>query len=587
MSIERHPAILENPILDLEHLDRLQLRHHDNETLTNMMRQSMPDRDYVTISAVSLELLARGLSPQRLVEELIAAGAPYVHVPRHLFYNDYRPLKISNDHSLLGIRAALRLAEYLPDDMKLLPLFQSIWYFPKGIDICGQATLPGFYGGYGDTLHALRTVIGFMGLKRYPQRDDWRLFPKAECRFSCTAKAIRAGTVEERLKDFNQAIFYMEPERALRLFLGLIDEPGLLPRLRSDLLFLALTDQQERVLGGSLNTQQHPTVRVRDLFDLGDYLKWRRPDRLASTVVPDLALGPRHYELHDLIGTLCSKRFGTRQESIEFANTKTLSPAEREAFMRIMLDGSYWDVLECVAELLTNGFSLSSIMEAILLASSRVILMAELHGLNPFESLHVFDYLNTLSTWIHECKHPRKLFAPFFGALSVHHSIPREESKKFLHHFGDESSLPAAQKGTPEDIKAALLAHDSKTTVAFARTSLTEPTDKLKFTTALAEHFARAQDNPHHTQLAVAVLEESKRVSPQVQDEFHLMLASYAAGIRSESTAYEVYLQFCHRVAKESSGPIDPRRSAHKKRYQTRKPPTQHPPTPVIAHNNG
>src|SRR5260370_16772071 len=54
---------------------------------------------------------------------------------------------VRNDHCVLSARAATRLTRMVPEDCAALPLAQTIWYIPTGLDIWNQKILraPGHY----------------------------------------------------------------------------------------------------------------------------------------------------------------------------------------------------------------------------------------------------------------------------------------------------------------------------------------------------------------------------------------------------------------------------------------------------------
>ena len=52
---------------------------------------------------------------------------------------------VNNDHTILGLRTSAGLTPYLPEEYRLLPLLQSVWYVPAGLDIWNQ--LLGRYPG--------------------------------------------------------------------------------------------------------------------------------------------------------------------------------------------------------------------------------------------------------------------------------------------------------------------------------------------------------------------------------------------------------------------------------------------------------
>ena len=58
--------------------------------------------------------------------------------PSHINIKDGQISLINNDHTILGLRASAYLMPYLPEKYRLLPLLQSVWYIPAGLDIWNQ-----------------------------------------------------------------------------------------------------------------------------------------------------------------------------------------------------------------------------------------------------------------------------------------------------------------------------------------------------------------------------------------------------------------------------------------------------------------
>jgi len=75
-----------------------------------------------------------------------AAEAPFVQVPCHVNIRDGAIALTNNDHTILGLRASTYLMPYLPEKYRLLPLLQSVWYIPAGLDIWNSCSaIPGRY----------------------------------------------------------------------------------------------------------------------------------------------------------------------------------------------------------------------------------------------------------------------------------------------------------------------------------------------------------------------------------------------------------------------------------------------------------
>src|SRR5438094_3569467 len=86
-----------------------------------------------------------GRSIGEALSVVTAAEAPFVQVPCHVNIKDGAVVLTNNDHTILGLRASTYLMPYLPEKYRLLPLLQSVWYIPAGLDIWNQ--LLGKYPG--------------------------------------------------------------------------------------------------------------------------------------------------------------------------------------------------------------------------------------------------------------------------------------------------------------------------------------------------------------------------------------------------------------------------------------------------------
>src|SRR5271163_3793620 len=115
--------------------------------LYDRLEERVLARDQVGASQTYYDLLRAG----RPLNEIVAAGvrihAPYTHVPYHERFDDGYPNFVNNDHCLLSARATLNLARMLPGKLADLPMAQTIWYIPTGLDIWNQKInkAPGHY----------------------------------------------------------------------------------------------------------------------------------------------------------------------------------------------------------------------------------------------------------------------------------------------------------------------------------------------------------------------------------------------------------------------------------------------------------
>ena len=92
-------------------------------------------RDQIGASQVYYDLVRAGRPLKEIVAEGVRIHAPYTHVPYHERIDDGYPNFVNNDHCLLSARATINLAKMVPERLAMLPMAQTIWYIPSGLDI--------------------------------------------------------------------------------------------------------------------------------------------------------------------------------------------------------------------------------------------------------------------------------------------------------------------------------------------------------------------------------------------------------------------------------------------------------------------
>src|SRR5216110_14410 len=172
-----------------------------------------------------------GRSLSDALDAVTRAEAPFVQVPSHINVRDGQITLINNDHTILGLRAALNLAPFLPERYRLLPLLQGVWYIPAGLDIWNQ--LLGKYPGRYATMKGMNVPPPSYGPVVWQQEQE---------------PIVEEGTIEERLHAHTIATVTGDARRAHGLFIGLAAEPETRPALRDHLLFLGLIDLQDTII---------------------------------------------------------------------------------------------------------------------------------------------------------------------------------------------------------------------------------------------------------------------------------------------------------------------------------------------------
>src|SRR5271154_3570673 len=170
----------------------------------NLLTEAILERDQTKTTDLFAKMVQGGQSIGDALSVVTAAEAPFVNVPCHINMRDGNIALTNNDHTLLGLRASTYLMPYLPEKYRLLPLLQSVWYIPAGLDIWNQllGKCPGRYA----TMKGINVPPPDYGPKIWQEEAD----PIHE-----------EGTLEERLHSYTIATMTGDSKRAHGLFLGL------------------------------------------------------------------------------------------------------------------------------------------------------------------------------------------------------------------------------------------------------------------------------------------------------------------------------------------------------------------------------
>ena len=195
---------------------------------------------------------------REIVAEAVRIHAPYTHVPYHERIDDGYVNFVNNDHCLLSARAASQLTRMVPEDCAALPLAQTIWYIPTGLDIWNQKILkaPGHYA----------------------RAPGWSMPPgpppMPEVVWPDQQPERLDGPLQERLDHWMTLVHRGNVLEAYRVFLGLMENPAERKEVLAQLCHAGLMDVQDRALYNRSYTTGHKAFRARATVDLGNLLGW-------------------------------------------------------------------------------------------------------------------------------------------------------------------------------------------------------------------------------------------------------------------------------------------------------------------------
>src|SRR5205814_3712435 len=247
------------------------------------LEERILSRDQQGASDIFFDLVRDGRPLVELLHETVRIHAPYTHVPFHQRLDDGQVKFVNNDHCLLSARATLRLSALMPAGYEHLPMAQTIWYMPTGLDPWNQllGKAPGHY-----------TRLYEIAVNLEP--------PKPEIHWPDQQPERTEGPIRERLNHWLTLVQRGEVLQQYRVFLGLMEDGAHRQDVLAHLAFAGLIDVQDRMLHNRSYTTGHKSYRPRAMIELGTALGWDDAHSVLYAGVPDIAVGPRWYSTYEM-----------------------------------------------------------------------------------------------------------------------------------------------------------------------------------------------------------------------------------------------------------------------------------------------
>ncbi len=512
----------------------------DDRALYERLKERILARDQHGASDTYYDLVREGRPFEEMVLEAVRIHGPLTHVPYHERIDDGYVNFVNNDHCLLSARAAIHLARLVPGEYGALPLAQTIWYIPTGLDIWNQKILkaPGHY------------ARGFT-LPEGPPPVPVVHWPDAE--------AVREpGTVEERLGHWMTLVHRGEVMAAYRIFRGLYEEPSNRERALAELVFAGLIDVQDRMLHNRSYTTGHKSYRARATVELARAVGHENAHPVIYAGALDIAVGPRWYSTYELACNavkifiegqkLSAVPYGgtAEEERALYANADGLSGEEAERLITAIIREPEPGYLEVLADLLKAGKSLMHLIDTIQIAAARVVLETG-EPMNFSMSQHCYEYCNTLGWFYANFEHPQRVKLLFLAAAFLNRVAHHQ-----AHVPGNgpvEIKPPAAAEGMSEAailerIEEVVLALDPEESRNWTQAYLDSGADRGPLVQRLAFIGCKIGNDPHNQEIAQITLEDYLRTTSPERELLLVVSAHHSAGHRKYGDPLACYNRF-------------------------------------------
>jgi hypothetical protein len=508
-------------------------------------------RDQIGASQVFYDLVRAERPLGEIIGETVRIHAPYTHVPYHQRIDDGFVRFVNNDHCLLSARTSVNLPGYLPESLAYLPMAQTIWYVPTGLDPWNQllGKAPGHYG------------------RRAHKPDPNTPVAPPERHWPDQGPLVLDGPFEERLNHWLTLVQRGEVLQAYRVFLGMFEERERRRELLGHLLFAGLIDVQDRMLFNRSYTTGHKAYRARATIELGETIGWDNAHDVLYAGALDMAVGPRWYSAYEMACQIA----WTRLAEPDDRPTSSMQPSPRrlteERLLRNRARLTHPDAqrlihaitgeaepayIEEITRLLLEGIDARQIVDAIQVAAAQVILTARAPD-NFSMPHHSYEYTNTLGWFYDHFDHPHRLKLLYVAGSFVNQAaswVRNTPGNGVVDVKPPERAHSLSASELLQRIDEAQMALKTEESVAWTRAYLDAGYDRAPLVPALALAAVKEGNDPHNQEIGLCLLEDYGHTTAVDRDTLLLACAHHTAGHQKFGDPLESYRRFTEALAR-------------------------------------
>jgi hypothetical protein len=484
-------------------------------------------RDQVGASSTFYDLVQARRPVAEMVREMVRIHAPYTHVPYHQRLDDGLVKFVNNDHCLLSIRASTRLMPLVSADLQFLPLAQSIWYIPTGLDPWNQllGNAPGHYA----RMYEVTTGVPSAPQVHWPDQAPVHLNVDSQ----------------EALNEWLTLVQRGEVLPAYRVFLGLLEDVENRQRLLAQLAFAGLIDVQDRMLFNRSYTTGHKSYRARATIELGNLVGWDNAHSIVYAGVPDMAVGPRWYSTYEMASNVVLEAFEGNDHDL-LAQRDGLSRSDVDALFDVLLQAQEPVWTHFVTALLKAGKGVREILDVIQVVAAENILRT--HDPKGFSMpQHAYEYCNTVRWFLDNFDHPHQVKLLYVAAAFVNRAAHHQANTPGNGPYDDH--VPASYQALSSQellrrIEDAILELRADDSVVLTRAYLNGSAPRRPLVEVMANACSKLGNDPHNQELGLCLVEDYRHSTAADRERLLLAAAKHSAGHRKYGDPLEAYQRF-------------------------------------------
>jgi hypothetical protein len=527
--------------------------------LYNQLEERVLERDQVGASLVFYDLVREGRPLAEMLRETVRIHAPYTHVPYHQRIDNGIVRFVNNDHCLLSARTSLRLRQFVGKKYEFLPMAQTAWYVPTGLDPWNQllGKMPGHYS---------RARFERDEMKRF-QGD----FPPPQIHREDQEPDYLEGDIDDRLNQWLTLVQRGEIVPAYRAFLGLMEDVPNRDKVLEHLVFAGLIDVQDRMLFNRSYTTGHKSYRARATVELGEAVGWENARPIIYAGVPDIAVGPRWYSAYEMAGEVAWIKLAQEEERQRssigatpelpperrlLANAAPLSRAEADMLVTALLQAPEPAYIEAITSLLLDGKNARQIVDVLQVAAAKVVLETG-DPMNFSMPQHAYEYTNTLGWFFDRFDHPHRLKLLYVAGSFINqaaHWVHSTPGNGLMNTTPPREAAGLSQWQLLDRLDDAMVRRNAQEAVSWVRAYLASGAEREPLVQTLAMGAAKQGNDPHNQELGLCFLEDYGKSTARERDVLLLGCAHHTAGHIKYGDSLEPYRRFSEAFGLDASG---------------------------------
>lgn len=514
-------------------------------TMYAKLEECVLARDQLGTSQIYYDLVRAERPLSELLRETVRIHAPYTHMPYHQRIDNGYVRFVNNDHCLLSARASLRLPEFLPSHLRYLPMAQTLWYLPTGLDPWNQllGKMPGHYGRWTYNPEAHDTI------------------PHPEVHWEDQEPLYLEGPFEERMHHWLTLVERGQVIESYRVFLGLMEDEAQQPQLLSQLMFAGLIDVQDRIFLNRSYTTGHKAYRARATIELGRAVGWDQAHDIVYAGVPDIAVGPRWHSAYEMACQVAWTRLAQEDEqpasslapspkgAVEarlWDNRKLLTKTEADDLVHALTDEHEPAYIEAITSLLLGGKDARQIIDTLQVAAARVLLQVG-EPANFSMPQHGYEYTNNLRWFFDNFDHPHRLKLLYVAGSFVNqcaHWVKNSPGNGDADTQIPRESSALSQHEVLGRLDTAMMELKPAESVAWTRAYLAGGYDPKPLIQTLALGAVKQGNDPHNQEIGLCLVEDYLHSTAHDRDQLLLACAQHTAGHAKYGDSLESYRRF-------------------------------------------